>query len=146
MFLWAGSHELITGLLEKLFTTDEVYSDILRNRCQNQSAYLTIESVMFMFDVAAGCLTDILNSHGLSTSLVNVTLSIPGSNNPPSPSDSPKFHLSPPILPSQKHSSKETCRSSSVPLLAHVFIASLQAPDETPSPGKCRFVSSHNLE
>jgi hypothetical protein len=32
-----------------------------------------------MFDVAAGCLTDILNRHGFSTSLVNGTLAIPAS-------------------------------------------------------------------
>ncbi|KAG1870352.1 hypothetical protein C8R48DRAFT_80680 [Suillus tomentosus] len=55
---WAGSHELITALLENPFTTDEAYSDILRNRWKNQSAYLTIEP---------------------STSLVNGTLNIPAS-------------------------------------------------------------------
>lgn len=57
---WAGSNELITALLENPFTTDEAYSDILRNRWKNQSAYLTIE-------------------HGFSTSLVNGTLAIPAS-------------------------------------------------------------------
>ncbi|KAG1746291.1 hypothetical protein EDD22DRAFT_918270 [Suillus occidentalis] len=57
---WAGSHELITALLENPFTTDEAYSDILRNRWKNQSAYLTID-------------------HGFLTSLVNGTLSIPAS-------------------------------------------------------------------
>ncbi|KAG1865820.1 hypothetical protein DFJ58DRAFT_838472 [Suillus subalutaceus] len=55
---WAGSHELITALLENPFTTDEAYSDILRNRWKNQSAYLTIES---------------------STSFINGTLTIPAS-------------------------------------------------------------------
>ncbi|KAG2113952.1 uncharacterized protein F5147DRAFT_607921 [Suillus discolor] len=57
---WAGSHELITALLENPFTTDEAYSDILRNRWKNQSAYLTIE-------------------YRPSTSLVNGTLTIPAS-------------------------------------------------------------------
>lgn len=57
---WAGSHELITALLENPFTTDEAYSDILRNRWKNQSAYLTIE-------------------YRPSTSLVNGTLNIPAS-------------------------------------------------------------------
>ncbi|KAG0708366.1 hypothetical protein DFH29DRAFT_795122 [Suillus ampliporus] len=57
---WAGSHELITALLENPFTTDEAYSDILRNRWKNQSAYLTID-------------------HGLSTSLVDNALTIPSS-------------------------------------------------------------------
>ncbi|KAG2153708.1 uncharacterized protein EDB93DRAFT_1134238 [Suillus bovinus] len=57
---WAGSYELITALLENLFTSDEAYSDILRNRWKNQSAYLTID-------------------HRSSTSLVNGTLTIPAS-------------------------------------------------------------------
>lgn len=57
---WAGSHELITALLENPFTTDEAYSDILRNRWKNQSGYLTIE-------------------YKPSTSLVNGTLNIPAS-------------------------------------------------------------------
>ncbi|KAG1746124.1 hypothetical protein EDB19DRAFT_2023475 [Suillus lakei] len=57
---WAGSHELITALLENPFTTDEAYSDILRNRWKNQSAYLTID-------------------HGSSTSLANGNLTIPSS-------------------------------------------------------------------
>lgn len=55
---WAGSHELITALLENPFTTDEAYSDILRNRWKNQSTYLTID-------------------HRSSTSLINGTLTIP---------------------------------------------------------------------
>ncbi|KAG2150986.1 hypothetical protein DEU56DRAFT_728457, partial [Suillus clintonianus] len=57
---WAGSYELITALLENPFTTDEAYSDILRNRWKNQSAYLTID-------------------HGQSTSLVDSALTIPSS-------------------------------------------------------------------
>ncbi|KAG2342488.1 hypothetical protein BDR05DRAFT_1000809 [Suillus weaverae] len=57
---WAGSHELITALLENPFTTDEAYSDILRNRWKNQSTYLTID-------------------HRSSTSLINGTLTIPAS-------------------------------------------------------------------
>ncbi|KAG2121347.1 hypothetical protein BD769DRAFT_1008458 [Suillus cothurnatus] len=57
---WAGSHELITALLENPFTTDETYSDILRNRWKNQSPYLTID-------------------HRSSISLVNGNLTIPAS-------------------------------------------------------------------
>lgn len=57
---WAGSYELITALLENPFTTDEAYSDILRNRWKNQSTYLTID-------------------HRSSTSLINGTLTIPAS-------------------------------------------------------------------
>ncbi|KAG1812400.1 uncharacterized protein BJ212DRAFT_447975 [Suillus subaureus] len=57
---WAGSHELITALLENPFTTDDAYSDILRNRWKNQPAYLTI-------------------NHRSSTSLINGTLTIPAS-------------------------------------------------------------------
>ncbi|OAX39122.1 hypothetical protein K503DRAFT_717128 [Rhizopogon vinicolor AM-OR11-026] len=57
---WAGSQELVTALLENPFTSDEDYSDILRNRWKNQSAYLTID-------------------HGPSTSLVNGALAIPSS-------------------------------------------------------------------
>ncbi|KAG2361438.1 hypothetical protein BDR07DRAFT_1358996 [Suillus spraguei] len=55
---WAGSYELITALLENPFTTDDAYSDILRNRWKNQSAYLTID-------------------HRSSTSLINDSLAIP---------------------------------------------------------------------
>ncbi|KAG1731473.1 uncharacterized protein EDB91DRAFT_1305688 [Suillus paluster] len=63
-----GSHELITALLENPFTTDEAYSDILRNRWKNQSAFLTIECILKKHSVT-----------GPSTSLVNDALTIPSS-------------------------------------------------------------------
>ena len=71
---WAGSHELVTALLENPFTSDKDYSDILWNRWKAQSTHLTIECVRVTL------YSQILNrhfSHGPSTSLVNGALNIP---------------------------------------------------------------------
>ncbi|KAF8444609.1 hypothetical protein L210DRAFT_3758591 [Boletus edulis BED1] len=40
---WAGSHDLVTALLEDPFTSDATYSDILRNRWKNAPSRVNIE-------------------------------------------------------------------------------------------------------
>ncbi|KIK92140.1 hypothetical protein PAXRUDRAFT_147960 [Paxillus rubicundulus Ve08.2h10] len=40
---WAGSNELVTGLLEDPFSTDSTYSDILRNRWNSNPSSVNIE-------------------------------------------------------------------------------------------------------
>lgn len=40
---WAGSHELVTALLEDPFSSDPTYTDILRNRWKNAPSCVNIE-------------------------------------------------------------------------------------------------------